>query len=105
MAFYRKRGCPRCGQTGYKGRIGVYQLLAMTGGLEQLAVQKASREEIERAALATGMGTMWDDGPAKVAAGPTSGEELARRWDYRSPRRAASSGRGVSAVPNRKTRW
>ena len=30
MAFYRKRGCPRCGQTGYKGRIGVYQLLTMS---------------------------------------------------------------------------
>src|SRR5438445_11418190 len=43
MAFYRKRGCPRCGQTGYKGRIGVYQLLAMTEELEQLAVQKARR--------------------------------------------------------------
>jgi type IV pilus assembly protein PilB len=78
MAFYRKRGCPRCGQTGYKGRIGVYQLLAMTEELEQLAVQKASREEIERAAIASGMGTMWDDGLAKVAAGLTSVEELAR---------------------------
>src|SRR5262249_62151413 len=30
MAFYRKRGCPRCGQTGYKGRIGIYQLLEMS---------------------------------------------------------------------------
>src|SRR5712691_9726158 len=78
MAFYRKRGCPRCGQTGYKGRIGIYQLLAMTEELEQLAVQKASREEIERAAIATGMGTLWDDGLAKVAAGLTSVEELAR---------------------------
>ncbi len=78
MAFYRKRGCPRCGQTGYKGRVGVYQLLAMTEELEQLAVQKASREEIERAAIASGMRTMWDDGLAKVAAGLTSIEELAR---------------------------
>src|SRR2546422_9407671 len=56
MAFYRKRGCPRCGQTGYKGRIGIYQLLAMTEGLEQLAVQKAGREAIEHAATATGKG-------------------------------------------------
>ena len=38
MAFYRKRGCPRCNQTGYKGRIGVYQLLAMSEQLESLAV-------------------------------------------------------------------
>jgi type IV pilus assembly protein PilB len=78
MAFYRKRGCPRCNQTGYKGRIGIYQLLAMTEQLESLAVQKASREELERAALSEGMRTLWDDGLSKVAAGLTSIEELAR---------------------------
>jgi type IV pilus assembly protein PilB len=78
MAFYRKRGCPRCGQTGYKGRIGIYQLLAMSEQLESLAVQKASREDIERAALSEGMRTLWDDGIAKVSAGLTSIEELAR---------------------------
>ena len=78
MAFYRKRGCPRCGQTGYKGRIGVYQLLAMSEQLEALAVQKASREDIERAAIEEGMRTLWDDGIAKVSAGLTSIEELAR---------------------------
>jgi type IV pilus assembly protein PilB len=78
MAFYRKRGCPRCGQTGYKGRIGIFQLLAMSEQLEVLAAEKASREEIERAAIGEGMGTLWDDGIAKVAAGLTSIEELAR---------------------------
>jgi type IV pilus assembly protein PilB len=78
MAFYRKRGCPRCNQSGYKGRIGVYQLLTMSEQLESLAVQKASREELERAALSEGMRTLWDDGLAKVAAGLTSIEELAR---------------------------
>jgi type IV pilus assembly protein PilB len=78
MVFYRKRGCPRCNQTGYRGRIGVYQLLEMSERLEQLAVRKASRDEIERAAIEEGMGTLWDDGIAKVAAGLTSVEELAR---------------------------
>ena len=78
MIFYRKRGCPRCNQTGYKGRIGVFQLLAMTEDLATLAAAKASREEIERAALTTGMRTLWDDGIAKVSAGLTSIEELAR---------------------------
>ncbi len=78
MAFYRKKGCPRCNQTGYKGRIGVYQLLAMTEDLATLAASKASREDIERAAIASGMRTLWDDGLAKVAAGLTSIEELAR---------------------------
>jgi type IV pilus assembly protein PilB len=78
VVFYRKRGCPRCGQTGYKGRIGVYQLLVMSELLETLAAQKASREELERAAIEEGMRTLWDDGLSKVAAGLTSLEELAR---------------------------
>src|SRR5947208_11416604 len=78
MVFYRKKGCPRCNQTGYKGRIGIYQLLTMSEQLESLAVTKASREEIERAAIGEGMRTLWDDGLAKVAAGLTSIEELAR---------------------------
>jgi type IV pilus assembly protein PilB len=78
MSFYRKRGCPRCNQTGYKGRIGIFQLLEMTEDLASLAAKHASREEIERAALASGTRTLWDDGIAKVAAGLTSIEELAR---------------------------
>ena len=78
MAFHRKRGCPRCGQTGYKGRVGVYQLLTMTETIAQLAVARASREDVERAAIEAGMRSLWDDGLAKVAAGLTSIEELAR---------------------------
>ncbi|HEY7208245.1 MAG TPA: GspE/PulE family protein [Gaiellaceae bacterium] len=78
MVFYRKRGCPRCGQTGYKGRVGIFQLLEMTESLAALAAGKASRDEIERCALGEGMRTLWDDGVAKVAAGLTSIEELAR---------------------------
>jgi type IV pilus assembly protein PilB len=78
MAFYRKRGCPRCNQTGYKGRVGIYQLLTMTESIAALAVARASREEVERAAMDAGMRSLWDDGLAKVAAGLTSIEELAR---------------------------
>jgi type IV pilus assembly protein PilB len=78
VVFYRKKGCPRCGQTGYKGRVGVYQLLVMSEQLEALAASKASREELERAAIEEGMRTLWDDGLSKVAAGLTSLEELAR---------------------------
>jgi len=78
VVFYRKKGCPRCGQTGYKGRIGVFQLLVMNENLENLAARKANREELERAAIEEGMRTLWDDGLAKVAAGLTSIEELAR---------------------------
>jgi type IV pilus assembly protein PilB len=78
VVFYRKKGCPRCGQTGYKGRIGIFQLLVMSENLENLAASGANREELERAAISEGMRTLWDDGLAKVASGLTSIEELAR---------------------------
>ena len=78
MILYRKRGCPRCGRTGFRGRIGIFQLLAMSETIQRLAAGKASREEIERAAIEEGMRTLWDDGLAKVSAGLTSIEELAR---------------------------
>jgi type IV pilus assembly protein PilB len=78
MVFYRKRGCPRCNQTGYRGRVGIFQLLEMTEDLASLASKHASREEIEREAIAGGLRTLWDDGIAKVSQGLTSLEELAR---------------------------
>jgi type IV pilus assembly protein PilB len=78
VGLYRKKGCPRCNQTGYKGRVGVYQLMSMSETLSRLAAQHASREEIERAGMETGMKTLWDDGLQKVASGLTSIEELAR---------------------------
>ena len=78
VGLYRKKGCPRCNQTGYKGRVGVYQLMTMSETLSRLAAQHASREEIERAGMETGMKTLWDDGLHKVASGLTSIEELAR---------------------------
>ena len=78
MSFYRKRGCPRCSQTGYRGRVGIFQLLVMSETLQRLASSNASREDIERAAIEEGMHTLWDDGLAKIAAGMTSIEELAR---------------------------
>ena len=78
MVLYRKVGCPRCSRTGYKGRIGVFQLLVVNDEIEALASRSAPREEIERAAAAGGMRSLWDDGIAKAAAGLTSIEELAR---------------------------
>jgi type IV pilus assembly protein PilB len=78
MVLYRKVGCPRCSRTGYKGRIGVFQLLVMNDEIEGLAARNAPREEIEKAAATVGMRSMWDDGIAKAAAGLTSIEELAR---------------------------
>jgi len=78
LELYRKHGCVRCRQTGYRGRIGVFQLLTMNEELSTLAARKATREELERAAMREGMSTLWADGLEKVVAGLTSLEELAR---------------------------
>jgi len=78
LALYRKRGCPRCNQTGYRGRVGIFQLMVMNETLGRLAAQRAGRDEITRAATENGMRGLWDDGLAKVASGLTSVEELAR---------------------------
>ena len=76
--LFRRNGCVRCRQTGYSGRIGVFQLLAMNEELSALAARGASHEELERAAVDGGMSTLWADGIEKVVAGLTSLEELAR---------------------------
>jgi type IV pilus assembly protein PilB len=76
--LFRRNGCVRCRQTGYSGRIGVFQLLAMNEELSTLAARKASHEELERAAMEEGMSTLWFDGIEKALAGLTSLEELAR---------------------------
>jgi type IV pilus assembly protein PilB len=78
MVLYRRVGCPRCNRTGYRGRIGIFQLLVMNDELEKLASAGAPRDAIEREAMASGMRSLWDDGIAKVSAGLTSLEELAR---------------------------
>src|SRR5258708_11060572 len=105
MSFYRKRGCPRCNQTGYKGRVGIFQLLEMTEELATLAAKHASREEIERAALAGGTRTLWDDGIAKVAAGlashgePPRGPRLVPNYQPPTKRRQSSAAKGPRCPP------
>jgi type IV pilus assembly protein PilB len=76
--LFRPVGCVRCSKTGYRGRVGVFQLLRMDDELEALTANKASRDAIEEAAARNGMRTLWDDGVEKILAGLTSVEELAR---------------------------
>jgi len=76
--FRRKVGCARCSNTGYRGRIGIFQFLQMTETVARLASRGATHDEIDAAAGADGMRTLWADGLEKVAAGITTVEELAR---------------------------
>ena len=75
---FRKVGCARCSRTGYRGRIGIFEYMRMNDELESLTSRKATRDELEAAALRNGMRSLWDDGMDKVLAGLTSVEELAR---------------------------
>ena len=63
---------------GYRGRIGVFQFLVVDDALRALIASGASHAEIELAAITAGMGSLWTDGLAKVAAGSISVEELHR---------------------------
>jgi len=78
VPVFRAVGCPRCQDTGYRGRLGVYEMLVMSETLERMTVEGASSEEIGRQARREGMRTLREDGLLKVLSGHTSIEELAR---------------------------
>ena len=71
-------GCTACGQTGYAGRSGVYELLVADDGIRAQIHNRAAEADIRSAALASGMTLMRDDGERLVQLGVTSREELVR---------------------------
>ncbi len=77
-SFFRARGCPRCGGTGYRGRIGIFEMMLVSENLRELVLHRASGAEIARAAAAEGMVTLREDGLLKAASGLTSVEEVLR---------------------------
>ncbi len=77
-AYYRGRGCHACGNTGYAGRVGIYEIIKVTNTIRELIRQKASEKAIRKAAAATGSMTLLEDGVAKVLSGATSVDELCR---------------------------
>jgi type II secretory ATPase GspE/PulE/Tfp pilus assembly ATPase PilB-like protein len=60
--FVRGKGCGRCAQTGYRGRVGLYELLKFTPAVKSLVEQGGSVERIRELAVSTGMRQMWQDG-------------------------------------------
>jgi general secretion pathway protein E len=71
-------GCERCGGTGYRGRLGVFEVLELTGDLRELIGEKTDGLKIDEMAIRAGMTTMLDDGIAKCRAGLTSAGEILR---------------------------
>ncbi len=76
--LYRPVGCSACSKTGYKGRLALHEVMAVTEEIEKLAVEHASALAIGKVALEQGMITLRNDGLAKVKAGHTSMEEILR---------------------------
>ncbi len=76
--LYKARGCKKCGGIGYRGRMGVHEVMTMSESLERLTVENASADELMRMAVAEGMLTLRDDGFSKVKLGATSIEEILR---------------------------
>jgi len=74
--LYRPKGCPKCHNLGYKGRIGVYEVLTISEEIEKLILDMASEADITKEALEEGMITMTQDGILKALDGITSMEEV-----------------------------
>jgi len=76
--LYRPIGCSACSKTGYKGRLALHEVMAVSEEIERLAVEHASALAISKVALEQGMITLRNDGLTKVKAGHTSIEEILR---------------------------
>jgi type IV pilus assembly protein PilB len=76
--LYRATGCSSCGNTGYKGRLAVHEIMTVSEDIERMVAEKASSEDIGRTAVGQGMKTLREDGMTKVLAGVTSIEEILR---------------------------
>jgi type IV pilus assembly protein PilB len=78
FAFYRAVGCEECNHTGYRGRMGIYEVMRVNDKVRRLIAQRAGEEIIRDAAIAAGMVTLGEDALSKVKSGATSAEELFR---------------------------
>ena len=76
--FFRGRGCDKCSNSGYKGRLGLYELLVMTDEIRDLVVRNASTEEIRDLARKAGMVTLRDSGMVNMFEGHTTADEVIR---------------------------
>lgn len=77
-AFYKGAGCAACGKTGYKGRIGIFEILTVTEGVKTLTLKRASNSDILAQAKQDGLITMRQDGILKALDGLTTIEEIWR---------------------------
>jgi len=78
VVFYRGRGCEQCRHSGYRGRMGIFELMMINEEIQDLIVKRVPLSEVRNAALANGMKTLKMDGFQKVVEGVTTVEEVMR---------------------------
>ncbi|MFA7236766.1 MAG: ATPase, T2SS/T4P/T4SS family [Phycisphaeraceae bacterium] len=71
-------GCPACSNTGYRGRKAIFEMMVMSSEIRELAFKRAATTQIRKAAIASGMSPLVNDGRVKVLKGLTTPEEVAR---------------------------
>ena len=76
--FTRGKGCPYCGRTGYRGRIGIYELMLINSKLREKMFKGTTTKDIRMQAIKNGMSTLYTDGMLKVIRGITTFEEVYR---------------------------
>ncbi len=90
IEFYHGRGCEDCNHTGYKGRLGIYELLKVTEEINELVLQNATTDDIHALAVHQGMQTMRSDGWLKICLGVTTFQEVSRQTPRESLESAAA---------------
>jgi len=78
IPFYKSVGCDQCNHTGYRGRVGIYEVMRVTDKLRRVISARGSEAQVRDSAVASGMITLGEDGLAKVKSGTTTPEELLR---------------------------
>jgi type II secretory ATPase GspE/PulE/Tfp pilus assembly ATPase PilB-like protein len=78
ILLYKGKGCPVCHNSGYSGRIGVFEVLEMSNDIRELILKNADSDQIKTKAIEAGMTTMFEDALAKVRRGVTTVEEMLR---------------------------
>jgi type IV pilus assembly protein PilB len=74
--LYKGKGCARCHNTGYRGRIGIFEMLMMNGEIRELAFNREPTNKVRHAAISSGMRPLLEDGKLKVLEGLTTLEEV-----------------------------
>jgi type IV pilus assembly protein PilB len=75
---YEPVGCARCSGSGYRGRIGLFEVMDVSARIRELALRRASADEVAAVAVEEGMRTLRDDGLEKLRSGLTSIDEVVR---------------------------